>query len=179
MAYGYEVVLGFKASEYDQLPSLIDLDFVKTILKDIQEDEIEMDVLYDTMDQFFSVINEKIVNEYPDLLKRVGFNVTDTSEGEYVTAETPKGVRKFHAPQLQFYFDPYELDEKFSDSIIGVDLSSRYFPSLLDWENHHGTLWNFTLTEETMKMIQIAKEKLIEIDPIFEKANVIFGEVHY
>lgn len=74
-----------------------------------------------------------------------------------------------------------EMGWAFPDVPIGVALSSRYFPTFLDYRSSSGTLPNPIIIweEETKKLIDIAVEEIVKAVPWLKSGKLMVLEIHY
>lgn len=176
MAYGNEVMFGYRYHEFKELHSLMEVHFDEF---DLEEDDDAYHDLCDLLEGLFQRANEKIEELFPTILEEAGFKYLGKSTRSYYVAETPLGKREFSPIRLEFQFDPYELGERLQDSVIGFALSGRYVPTFLDWKDPSGTLWNITFDQEFLSLVDCAKKHLLKEFPMFENAHIIVRENHY
>lgn len=105
--------------------------------------------------------NEKLDACYPEALRAIGLAPVK-ADGDYLVTKTPMGNRKMSCWDLAIQYDPYEVGD--THATIGVALSGRYFPTLLDWRDPHGTLMEAPdlreIIAEADKVIPIIQREL-------------------
>ena len=101
------------------------------------------------------------------------------SRGEYTIAKTSHGPRELSVFGLELWGDPYERGDRWpQDFCYGVPLSSRYFPTWIDWEEN-GTDGTFRLNAETQRLIDVAREALLVPLPEIADAEVVSKVMFY
>lgn len=169
MAVGIEIVLGWKLREFC---NLFDVDFPI-------DPAVDYTAWEDWEKNIITLIDEdKLLSAQVEALNaNPKINVTNIQD--VIHANTTAGKREFSQMALQVYFDDDEMEEHFPDDVIvGISLSSRYYPVYLDWEDPCGGVWNFCF-DDAKPMIKIFRDKLVEIEPIFKTAKVYVKEIFY
>lgn len=169
MAIGYEIVLGFTSEVFDKVEKALGTNFN---FKDEMAYYDNLDDNMDKLDVFMDGLNEA----YIKTLKEVGFKPVDISE---FTFETPLGIRQFSPFRIETYFDTSDIGDRYEDIVIGISLSSRYRPVLLDWKSERGSLKTMVLDEKIQSMVEIAKKNISEVIPVFENAKTIIKLKYY
>lgn len=169
MAIGYEIVLGFTSEAFDRVEKALGTNFK---FKDEMAYYDDLDDNMDKLDIFMDGLNEA----YIKTLKEVGFEPVDISE---FTFKTPLGIRKFSPFRIETYFDSSDIGDKYEDIVIGISLSSRYRPVLLDWESEQGSLKTMVLDEQMKSMVEIAKKNISDKISVFENAKTIIKLKYY
>lgn len=121
-------------------------------------------------------IIEKFRNAYLQTIKDVGFRVLGDDGGNYFEIETPAGLRKMSGFQLETVYDPIEIGHAPKEATLGVALSGRYYPTLLDYPSTHGTLLGLGID---LRMIEISRANLIKEFPVFTESKVLVVEKFY
>lgn len=99
---------------------------------------------------------------------------------KYIGVKSPWGIREAGIWRLHSQFDPYEMGDTPEQLTIGVNLSSRYFPSIIDMEDPHGTLGSvFKLNKELFDRVEICKRELIKEIPELHDAEVFLRDKFY
>lgn len=116
-------------------------------------------------------------------LADMGFTVVGPStkphSADHVVAKTPLGMREFIPFSLGVNFDPDEMNEEPAQAVFGVAVSGRYYPRFVDWEDESGTIYPVVFDASLKKALKIAKTRIVEALPDFEKAHWIVKEQHY
>ncbi len=99
--------------------------------------------------------------------------------GHYVKVSTPWGDRQAGVWNLNMLYDPGEIGDDPEDLSIGVNLSSRYFPAILDMQREHGTLGTIVLDQEFMHCIEVCRRNLLKHIPELEGAEIYVREIWY
>jgi hypothetical protein len=94
--------------------------------------------------------------------------------------ETPWGKRSVIPIQLSYCYDPDECGDDPEDAVYGVALSARYWPSLLDMHDQHGSLegdeeyfsWADDAADWQKKAADIACRMIVEALPVFGGAKL-------
>lgn len=98
----------------------------------------------------------------------------------YIGVVSPWGNRAAGIWDLDIQFDPYEIGDTAEDISFGVNLSSRYFPSILDMKNEHGALGSsIILNKELLDKIEICKQMLIDQIPELSDAVIYIRDIFY
>lgn len=99
---------------------------------------------------------------------------------KYVGVESPWGNRIARIWSLHSIYDPVELGDEKANFSIGVNLSSRYKPSILDMDNPHGGLDNaIVLNRDLFNRIDTCKRCLIDAIPELHDAEIFIRNVFY
>jgi hypothetical protein len=116
-----------------------------------------------------------------ELFAAVGWTRKGVSKGSgYEVWETPLGLREFSAFSLCLHLDEHECEEDpEEDGVLGVGLSSRYFPVFLDWADPSGALYTLKLDDEFKRLTDLAREKIAERLPAFAEAGLVVKPVWY
>lgn len=172
MAYGIEVVLGFN---YEQLSVFEGATGISMPRGDaLRAAWSEQDILEGDR---VVALNERLATAHRRACEKMGFTHKQT-KGRHEIYGTPLGVREMVPFTLEFFFDPGELGEEVEQSIVGVSISGRYFPTFLDWRSAHGTIWNQPVHPLPREM-QIARDVIMMAIPGFSEASYIIRDVHY
>ena len=99
---------------------------------------------------------------------------------DHVYVNCPWGIREASFWNIDTYFDPYEVGDGVEEITLGVDLSGRYFPKMLDMHDAHGTMGSVILFNQVlMNQIAICKRELIAVIPELHDAEVYIKEIFY
>jgi hypothetical protein len=124
-------------------------------------------------------INEALVKAHYEACLEMGWILKKVGKyPEYPVYETPKGLREFSPFNLEVHFDHSEMGEKPEHAVIGVSVSGRYFPTFVDWENKHGTIYNI-ICDPNQLIWQVAKKHICAVLPCFKNAQWIIKEKFY
>lgn len=89
---------------------------------------------------------------YTEALRALGLTPLST-KGDYLVVQTPLGKRQMSGWTLGLQYDPDEVGDE--HATLGVGLSGRYFPTLLDWRDPHGTLMGGLDLRATIKEAEL------------------------
>jgi hypothetical protein len=107
-------------------------------------------------------------------------NSTLSSDTDYIGVISPWGDRAASVWRLKCQYDPHECGETPEELTFGVNLSSRYFPSIIDIIDEHGTLGSvFILNKDLFDKIEICKQELIKEIPELYNAEIYLREIFY
>lgn len=120
----------------------------------------------------------QLVKSWRDACTGMGWQVK-RSDKRYYKVSTSDGPRRMAAWGLKFYYDTSNLADTPELGVIGIGISSRYYPTFLDWENPHGTIYNQVVGPRMPQEMTIARACIVENLPCFDKADFIVREVHY
>ena len=90
---------------------------------------------------------------------------------------TPLGLREFSPASIEIYLDRAQFDQRTEDTLLGICLTSRYYPTLLDWQHWRGGL--VPLKPENLQWLERFQQLLTRKYPAFKSAYLIFPEVFY
>jgi hypothetical protein len=177
MGYGNELILGWKLCD-DDCPYKDDK-VVKKFLK--KKPPFGRSDDYEYINQWeiklAKTVESKVKAIHKQCLLFMNFDITKESD-DYIFAETPEGEREFSHMRLEVHFDPYEMRERPEDALIGISISSRYFPVFADWRDPSGGMWNIQVSPETEEM-QVARQCIVDGLPEFSTARYYVKEKHY
>jgi hypothetical protein len=200
MAYGNEIVLGFTYDKWPILEKELKLNIPRPRPGDPNgfeeyeegffEDLSEIDGLREYWENFdVHEIVEKLLTPHQAVLlkaweiscEEMGWKLLEKAKKKksFLPYMTPAGEREFSPWQLEFGYDPYNMEETPDQAIIGVAVSGRYFPTFLDWKDAHGGIWNFVFGPKPVQELEIARRNIIKAIPVFEAADWIIREKHY
>lgn len=109
-------------------------------------------------------IKKRLKVAHKAALEAAGFTPLGQDDRGYDVYDTPLGKRTFGTWELALFHDEEEVGTDFDTCLFGVNLSSRYFPTFLDWENEHGTLEPaIVLNEKFVEMTGIARQALLDL----------------
>jgi len=95
--------------------------------------------------------------------------------GDY-KVETPAGIRTMGPFRIERHFDPGEMGELPEDAILGVAITSRYYPTYADYKSECGA-WNGRPIP--FDLMKIAKRNIVKHLPFFKEAKWHVLETHY
>lgn len=99
---------------------------------------------------------------------------------EHVGVKSPWGSRIAQVWYVKAIYDPVELGDEKANFSIGVNLSSRYCPAILDMDNPHGGLDNaVVLNKEFFDRIEVCKRNLVAAIPELHDAEIFIRNVFY
>jgi len=107
-------------------------------------------------------------------------NIRGSHSKDHIYVESPWGLREASYWHLDIYFDPNEVGDSPEEITLGVDLSGRYFPKMLDMHDTFGTMGSvIQLNQKLMDQIAICKRELIKVIPELHDAEVYIKEIFY
>lgn len=123
---------------------------------------------------------EPVLDEiYDAITARLGWTKIGQYDQGYPIYQTPFGERITSPCGLCLSYDPDEIGDDPEDATIGIDLSNRYSPCILDIKNPHGTLGSVIDIDTLMPQIAICREEIVKRLPAFADAKVFFREIFY
>lgn len=123
-----------------------------------------------------------LMDVYENTLTRLGWTFSKPIQnGRYYLVESPYGERTAVPFGMNFLYDPDEAGDYPEDVSLGVSLSSRYFPTLLDMESTHGGLSNSIIMNTESPIIETAKVEILYAFPQFRvlKPQVFLRTIFY
>jgi hypothetical protein len=172
MAEGLEVMLGWKGEHAIR-------DAVKQLGLEFDELDGDGDPEKDYTDYANLLKTEKydelLFDAHAQLLYDFGFEKVEKSEDQFrkvrLIAQTPEGEREFDPLHMatRGFVEDYTLHE---GVVLGVPLSGRYWPTLLDWRNRSGTLWTVSFDRDMQRDIDKARRAITKAIPLFDGAVV-------
>jgi hypothetical protein len=167
MAYGNVVLLGWRWPKAQKVLKELGVDLQECCGYKFDEK---------TPDGFGGGLREAHI----EALKEMGFTfVRPKQEYGYDVWLTPLGERQFASFCAEFVYDPDEMGDEPQDAVFGVSLSSRYFPTFLDWQDSHGGLEVIEFDQELLDQIEIARKHIMKVWPQFRDAGVLVKMLHY
>ncbi len=110
-------------------------------------------------------------------------DITPPSGGHlsyYLDVVSPWGRRETRIWSLDIHFDPDECGDGPDDVTVGVNLSSRYIPTMLDMHDVHGGMGSvIKLNQVLMNQIAICKRELVALIPELHDADVYIKEIFH
>lgn len=102
------------------------------------------------------------------------------AKSRYNGVISPWGNREAAYWVMHADYDPHEMGHTPEDWAIGVNLSSRYFPTFMDMKDAHGTLsYTILLNDEFFNYIKVAKENLVAVIPEMHDAQPYLRDKWY
>ena len=99
---------------------------------------------------------------------------------DHIYVNCPWGIREARLWDIDIYFDPHEVGDGVEEVTLGVNLSGRYFPTMLDMKDPYGAMGSIILFNQTlMDQIAICKRELIAAIPEMQDAEVYVKEIFY
>ena len=182
MATGNELVLGFLYNDIpEQFKKVIDEAHRKANLPDLDVDEEddgeEFIDFHEAIDQMVAEMNQQLIDVHHQACLRMGWTF-QKKQNNYVFFNTPEGLREFATFCFEWFCDESEMGEQLTDGVFGIAVSSRYFPTFIDWESPCGTIGNI-VCDPTQEMWVIAKEEIVKVFPFMQNAKWIVKERFY
>lgn len=135
--------------------------------------------LFEFEENSLATINDALEEAHKAVAARLGWTYVGQSANNYATYDTPFGRRETGCFSLCLVYDEDEIGDEPEDATIGVNLSSRYFPTLLDIESPHGALGSVIDFDALVPQIAICREEIVKRLPVFGEAKVFFREIFY
>lgn len=171
MAYGIEIVLGYRLEEWDKFQAK---------KPDIAGDMELYDALNDFDRTWFVEDHQLLSQVFTNCCQRLGFTYVSTRTpypySEYQVWQTPLGNREFGSLEFELFFDPHEMGDQPEDAVLGVAITGRYKPTLLDWRGERGMINNSYLDLEELAVV---REEMAKLIPWMADAKVIPILKHY
>jgi hypothetical protein len=99
---------------------------------------------------------------------------------QYIGVISPWGNRAASVWSLDCQYDPHENYEIPEELTLGVNLSARYFPSILDMKDEHGTMGScIVLDKEFFDKVEICKRELIAQIPELYDGEIYIRDIFY
>ena len=135
--------------------------------------------LFDFDEHSHDKINVVLREAYQAVAARLGWTFIGTADDDDMLYDTPYGRRQTPGFSICLTYDPDEIGDEPQDATIGIDLSSRYRPIVLDIESAHGAMRSVIEFEELQPRIQVCREEIVKRLPAFAEAKVFIREVFY
>ena len=161
MADGAEMVFGFPSWKYQNLQEQIGI-----IINDY--DEIDMSNI-----SSLEEITEKSIQAHKNACEEMGFVLQEIEQG-YLIYQTPEGLRNLSPFSFEVHFEGE--DGCLESSVFGISITSRYFPTFVDWKFKHGGMGIFTFSAPE---IEIAKKHIINQFSFMKNAELMVICKHY
>lgn len=183
MPTGYEIQIGFVGPNaiYDAVDALkLDvLDYGESEPTTTQALKTKPFDLFEFSDESNARIEGALTEAYKAVAARLGWTFVREDDERYMIYDTPYGRRQTPGFLFGLEYDEDEVCDEPEDATLGIGLSSRYFPAVLDMESAHGTLRTASGLEEMMPVIAICREEIVKRLPAFAEAKVYIREIFY
>ena len=130
-----------------------------------------------------SSLDDKVTQAYENTLADLGYTFNKQKKyGRFLyIINTPWGERKSYGWRLNLYYDEDEAEDSIEDISFGINLTSRYFPTLLDLGNEHGTIGNTIMfgTYPISYALTKAEKEIIKAIPEFKDAVPYIRAIFY
>lgn len=135
--------------------------------------------LFEFDENSYKTINVVLREAYQAIAARLGWTFIGTTDDDYMLYDTPYGRRETCGFSICLTYDPDEIGDDPQDATIGIDLSSRYRPTVLDIESAHGVMRSVIEFEDLQPRIAICREEIVKRLPAFAEAKVFIREIFY
>jgi len=135
--------------------------------------------LFDFEGQSYDKIHAILREAYQAVAARLGWTFVGTTDNDYMLYDTPYGRRQTGGFSLCLQYDEDEIGDEPQDVTLGINLSSRYFPTVLDIESAHGVMRSVIEFETLQPRIEICREEIVKRLPAFAEAKVFIREIFY
>lgn len=162
MAYGFEVIIGFTNEKFKELEKNLNIE--------IDEEKIEIHNAEN--------LNKKLFEVQVKLIKSLRIDILSENRGSIVI-NTTEGERKLRHLKIKYHFADDGIGEGDEHKVVGVPISSAYYPSLIDWRYDYGGFQILSLNDGDFGLIKKIKNELIKLNPIFKESKVIIKTKHY
>lgn len=126
-----------------------------------------------------NAIEPQIQAAWDAITARLGWTPQGHDKMGYPVYDTPYGRRTMGRFHLCLQFDEDEIGDAPEDATLGINLSARYFPAILDAKDPHGTLGGAIMYDELAPQIEICREEIVRQLPHFEGAKVFIRDIFY
>lgn len=177
-----EIHLGFIGPKaiYDTIDALglevLDIDGNPTTTDDLRSNSFD---LIEFEAESLIKIEDLLDEAYKAVASRMGWTFVGQGHGAHTVYDTPFGRRETSSFSLCLTYDNDEIGDRPEDATIGVNLSSRYFPTVLDIDDEHGGLGTVIDIGSLMPQIDICREEIVKRLPAFGEAKVLIREIFY
>jgi len=130
-------------------------------------------------EQSYEKIDAILREAYQTVAARLGWTFIGTTNDDDMLYDTPYGRRQTGGFSICLTYDPDEIGDEPQDATIGIDLSSRYSPTVLDIENAHGGMRSVIEFEEIQPRIEVCREEIVKRLPAFAEAKIFIREIFY
>ena len=121
-------------------------------------------------------LNPQIEAAYMATASRLGW-VHLATDSQFRDFDTPHGKRRTSIFGLSFNYDTDEIGDEPDDCSLGINLSARYFPTVLDISDPHGGLAPSNDLARLLSHAEICKQEIVKRLPAFEAAHIHLREV--
>ena len=135
--------------------------------------------LFEFDEQSYLKVNAVLREAYQAVAARLGWTFIGTTDNDYMIYDTPYGRRQTGGFSICLTYDPDEIGDEPQDATIGIDLSSRYSPAVLDIESAHGGMRSVIEFEELQPRIEACREEIVKRLPAFTEAKIFIREIFY
>lgn len=167
MPSGIELVLGWEYPEENPV-------MVFPTQEQINAEEGDLEFVNEMVADWNKKNRDKLDAAQEEGFSELGFKKVNKKKSDYKFYETPNGVQEFCVLELEYYMDPYEMGEDAEMALLGISVSSRYFPNFVDW---NGFLWNIKLEENLER--RIIREQICKQFPEFQTASYYIKQRWY
>lgn len=180
MAYGFEIVLGWKAEDFAKASKLLGIQLpVEDEDWEGVDDEGGSEWVWE---RGSARLVDNLVTAQRSALLGLGYSpITGgkATTSSYLRYSTPWGEREIARFSPQFYYDPDEMGDEPEDAVFGLSIAGRYYPRYLDVKNLRGTPGNFAFDAKAEAQISLLREVMKTHCPGFAVADVIVVRHHY
>ena len=99
-----------------------------------------------------------------------------------LVVDSPWGKRDARPWHCYVIYDPSEMGEDPQHLSLGINLSSRYFPGILDMKSTHGTIYEnivFDTNNDLWKRAEVCKQEIIKLIPEMHDGEFYIREIWY
>ncbi len=184
MAYGIEIHFGFTnpkdAFDFCDRSGFTVIDFNEVVSGPLSvEDFLDNPEAGPEFTNEVSVdIQKRCENVHEAILKSLGWTFEER-DSRYYTVDSPYGVRQSSPMRLFFHYDPAEMGDEPKDLTLGFNLTSRYYPCILDMEDPHGAIYTVGFDQEMNRRLEICRAQIIAEFPQAHNGVVYIRQLHY
>lgn len=170
--YGYPFSEFYHYEDYSTVKLLTHL-LNETNLKEnvfIEEpNSVNEEFIDDYIDESLEEINTFFYDKFKqatiNILNNLGCTYKTTSKTGHLVVTTKFGLREISV--LSLGVNCVENSDR-DDQIVGFSITSRYFPSVLDFSSQHGGIEE-VIEEDFTKFYPIIREEIEKIHPVFKE----------
>ena len=126
-----------------------------------------------------SPLSSAIQDAYQAIAARLGWTHVDLQRHGPHLFDTPFGRRETGGFALSLHYDPEEVGDGPEDISLGVNLSARYLPAIIDIHSPHGTLNDGFCLEDAQRPIAICRNEIVKYIPAMNGAKTFTRTIFY
>jgi hypothetical protein len=174
MAYDRHIALGWDYSDHDKVKQVFGVEFDLNVDDELRNGSRSVAQVQQAIEDAWRMVLSEMAADY-------GWQyISDETEWSNTALSylTAAGLREFHEPMLQIFLDRDECEQETEDALIGIDLTGRYYPRLLDWQYENGG-GMVPLKPANLQWLERFKGLLTAQFPGFQDSYIVIPEVFY